>query len=78
MYYEEHYVLLSPNMQQRFVNLAELKLALQELLVPMQQDLPRDLQGKQIELQVESLLKTDCELEATDGRWQWYAVRLEK
>jgi hypothetical protein len=78
MYYEDHYVLLSPTMQQRFVDLAELKLTLQELLMPIQQELPRDLEGKVINLQVECLLENACEIEAIDGKWQWYAVRLEK
>jgi Protein CHLORORESPIRATORY REDUCTION 7 len=79
MYYEEQFVLLSPNMQQQFLNLTELTEKLRSLLTELQSDLPRDLaQISGIEAQVESLIKTACELDCSDGTWQWYAVRLEK
>jgi Protein CHLORORESPIRATORY REDUCTION 7 len=79
MYYEDHFVLLSPDLQQQFVDLAELTQKLRSLLTEIQSELPRDLGAiVGLDAQVEYLLKTACELDCDNGRWQWYAVRLEK
>lgn len=77
MYYEDDYVLLSPDLQPRFVKLPELREILEQLLPTA--SLPKDLEKlSNLEEQVNSLLKTACELECADGTWQWYVVRLER
>jgi hypothetical protein len=80
MYQEDHYTVLSPQMEQQFVNLAGLQTILKNLLEPMQDRLPKDLQKiSSIDLQIERLIKTACELDCPEvGVWQWYVVRLEK
>jgi len=80
MYYEDNYVVLPPDMQEKFVTQPELEKLLHELLVDIQDQLPRDLQNlKTIPEQVQRLIKTACDLDCGDrGTWQWYVVRLEK
>lgn len=80
MYYEDTYVVLSPDMQQQFVTQPELEQILHNLLINIQDDLPRDLQNiKTIPEQVQRLIKTACDLNCGDrGTWQWYVVRLDK
>ncbi|MFN7714454.1 MAG: chlororespiratory reduction protein 7 [Pseudanabaenaceae cyanobacterium] len=80
MYYEDHYVVLPPDMQERFVNQTELLALLEELLANIQDDLPRDLQDlPHIPDQAKRLCQTACDLDCGDhGVWQWYAVRLER
>jgi Protein CHLORORESPIRATORY REDUCTION 7 len=80
MYYEDNFVLLSPEMTEQFVTLPELEDILANLLTKMQDNLPYDLQKiSSIEAQVQRLIKTACDLDCGDsGVWQWYVVRLEK
>jgi hypothetical protein len=80
MYYEDNYVVLPPSMQEQFVTALELAEILLNLLVGLQDDLPRDLQSiPDIQQQVQRLIKTACELDCgAQGTWQWYAVRLDK
>lgn len=80
MYYEDTYVVLSPDMQQQFVTQPELEQILHNLLINIQDDLPTDLQNiKTIPEQVQRLIKTACDLNCGDrGTWQWYVVRLDK
>ncbi|WP_176453103.1 chlororespiratory reduction protein 7 [Pseudanabaena sp. SR411] len=81
MYYEDTYVVLPPDMQERFVNQLELEQILHDLLVEIEhQDLPTDLQNlPTINEQVQRLIKTACDLDCGDrGTWQWYVVRLDK
>jgi hypothetical protein len=80
MYYQDHYVMLSPNMEQEFLTLPQLRQKLEHLLTGMQDQLPRDLQKfDRLEAQVDCLIDTACELEVEgQGTWQWYAVRLDK
>ena len=80
MYYEDTYVVLPPDMQEKFVTQPELEQLLHDLLVDIQDSLPHDLQSlKTIPEQVQRLLKTACDLDCGDrGTWQWYAVRLDK
>jgi hypothetical protein len=80
MYYEDTYVVLPPDMQEQFVTQPELEKILHDLLVNIQDDLPRDLEDlKNIDEQVQRLIKTACDLDCGDrGTWQWYVVRLEK
>ncbi len=81
MYYEDTYVVLPPDMQERFVTQPELEELLQDLLADIQpQDLPTDLQNlTTINEQVQRLVKTACDLDCGDrGLWQWYVVRLDK
>ncbi len=80
MYYEDTYVVLPPDMQEQFVTQPELEKILHDLLVNIQDDLPRDLEDlKNIDEQVQRLIKTACDLDCGDrGIWQWYVVRLEK
>jgi hypothetical protein len=80
MYYQDHYVMLSPMMEQEFLTVVELRQKLSQLLGTMQDQLPRDLQKfDQIEAQIDCLIDTACELEVEgEGTWQWYVVRLDK
>ena len=80
MYYEDNFVILSPEMTEQFVTLPELEDILANLLTKMQDNLPYDLQNiPTIEQQVQRLIKTACDLDCRDdGVWQWYVVRLEK
>lgn len=80
MYQEDCYVVLSPELKEQFVSLAELKELLTNLLRQIAPQLPQDLQNiSNPERQVERLIDTVCELDCHDlGIWQWYAVRLEK
>lgn len=80
MYYEDTYVVLPPDMQEKFVTQPELEQILQDLLTNIQDELPTDLQPlKTIDEQVQRLIKTACDLNCGDrGTWQWYVVRLEK
>lgn len=80
MYQEEStYVILSPQGQEQFMDLAELQDLLRKLLVKLP-ELPQDLQSiPDLEQQVERLIKTTCELDCQEhGLWQWYVVRLNK
>ena len=80
MYYEDTYVVLPPDMQEKFVTQPELEQLLHDLLVDIQDSLPHDLQNlKTIPEQVQRLIKTACDLDCGDhGIWQWYVVRLDK
>lgn len=81
MYQEEDcYVVLSPELIEQFVSLPELEELLKNLLRKIPTQLPQDLQKiSTVELQVERLIKTACELDCHElGVWQWYVVRLQK
>ncbi len=81
MYYEETFVLISPDMQERFVTAEELRVFLGNLLQNLAvEDLPRDLQNlPTLEQKLDRLLNTACDLDCgSAGVWQWYAVRLKK
>lgn len=80
MYYEDTYVVLPPDMQEKFVTQPELEQLLHNLLADIQDDLPYDLKNlRNIDEQVQRLVKTACDLDCGDrGLWQWYVVRLEK
>jgi hypothetical protein len=81
MYQEEDcYVVLSPELTEQFVSLPELEDLLKNLLHKIPTQLPQDLQKiSTVELQVERLIKTACELDCHElGIWQWYVVRLQK
>ena len=80
MYYEDTYVVLPPDMQEKFVTQPELEQILHDLLVNIQDALPYDLQNlANIDEQVQRLIKTACDLDCGDrGTWQWYVVRLNK
>lgn len=80
MYYEDTYVVLPPDMQEKFVTQPELEQLLHDLLINIQDALPYDLQNlKTIPEQVQRLIKTACDLDCGDrGTWQWYVVRLDK
>ena len=80
MYYEDTYVVLPPDMQEKFVTQPELEQILHDLLVNIQDALPYDLQNlANIDEQVQRLIKTACDLDCGDlGIWQWYVVRLDK
>ncbi|MFN3926975.1 MAG: chlororespiratory reduction protein 7 [Pseudanabaenaceae cyanobacterium] len=81
MYYEELFVLISPEMEETFVTAEELKAKLTDLISALAPaDLPRDLQHLgTIAEQVDRLFKTACDLDCgAQGVWQWYAVRLKK
>ncbi len=80
MYAEEHYVVLAPDLTERFVTPAELAELLARLLDDLGDRLPPDLQKLSTsEERVKRLLATACDLDCGDaGTWQWYAVRLKK
>jgi hypothetical protein len=81
MYQEEDcYVVLSPELREQFVSLPELEDLLKNLLLKIPNQIPQDLQKiSTVELQVERLIKTACELDCHEfGIWQWYVVRLQK
>jgi hypothetical protein len=81
MYQEEDcYVVLSPELIEQFVSLPELEDLLKNLLRKIPTQLPQDLQKiSTVELQVDRLIKTACELDCHElGIWQWYVVRLQK
>jgi hypothetical protein len=78
MFYEETYVVLSPDLEQKFVDLTELRQILADLLDKSQPNLPKDLQNLDRAEQIDRLIDTVCEFEAPEGTWQWYVVRLEK
>jgi hypothetical protein len=80
MYYEDHFVVLSPERTEQFMTFGELKLLLHSLLESLPEvALPRDLQHFATrDGQVQRLIETVCELDCGDrGVWQWYAVRLD-
>ena len=79
MYYEDTYVVLPPDMQEKFVTQPELEQILHDLLIDIQEALPHDLLNLPIGEQVQRLIKTACDLDCGDrGTWQWYVVRLDK
>ena len=79
MYYEDTYVVLPPDMQEKFVTQPELEQILHDLLIDIQDALPPDLLNLPIGDQVQRLIKTACDLDCGDrGTWQWYVVRLDK
>ncbi len=81
MYYEETFVLISPDMQEQFVTAEELRSILGNLLQTLAvEDVPKDLQNlPSLEQKLDRLLNTACDLDCgSAGVWQWYAVRLEK
>lgn len=78
MFYEETYVVLSPALEQQFVNLAELRQILDGLLSTPDVALPPDLQNLDRVAQIDRLIATVCEFETPEGKWQWFVVRLEK
>lgn len=78
MFYEDTYVVLNPDLEQQFVDLAELRQILANLLAQSPDNLPKDLQDLNVEEQIDRLIATVCEYESEAGTWQWYVVRLEK
>ncbi len=78
MFYEETYVVLGPDLEQKFVNLTELRQILADLLDQSLHNLPKDLQDLNRAEQIDRLIDTVCEFETPGGTWQWYVVRLEK
>lgn len=80
MYQEDMFVLLEPGQPEEFLTPAELLTRLEQILQPLQDDLPRDLQRfTSITDQATHLRDTNCEFEIEPGRsLQWYVVRLEK
>jgi hypothetical protein len=80
MYQDDCYVVLSPELNEQFVSLPELKDILKNLLLKIPTQLPQDLQNiSNLDSQVDRLINTVCELDCHElGVWQWYVVRLEK
>lgn len=80
MFQEEMYVLLMPGEEEVFLTPDELLVQLTQVLQPLQDSLPRDLQRfSAVEDQAKHLRDTACEFELRPGEaMQWYVVRLEK
>lgn len=77
---EDMYVVLVPGEDEIFLTASELLERLKTLLLPHQNDLPRDLQRfASVEAQATYLRDTACDWELQPGElMQWYVVRLEK
>ncbi len=80
MYQEDGYVVLESNQPEQFMNAAELKTKLVDLLLSEEVIIPRELeQFNSQELQAQHLLDNYFELDiGADKYLQWYVVRLEK
>jgi len=81
MYYEETFVLIDPNLQERFLTGMELRDVLGDLLQTLSiEEQPQDLQNlPSLEQKIDRLVNTACDLDCgSAGVWQWYAVRLKK
>ncbi len=74
----DHYVVLEPGKEERFLTAKETLLWLTKWLRKMEQ-LPKDLQKQSsINESAQKLLDTACELEIKHGfKLQWFAIRLE-
>lgn len=80
LYESDTYVVLETNQPEQFLTTKELLQKLEAALVPLQSDLPRELQRfSTIAAQASYLLETYFELDiGPDQFLQWYVVRLEK
>lgn len=80
MYQEDGYVVLETNQPEQFMDSAELKAKLADLLQQSEVIIPRELeQFESPELQAQHLLNNYFELDiGADKYLQWYVVRLEK
>lgn len=80
MYQEDGYVVLESDQPEQFMNAAELKTKLADLLQQSDVVIPRELeQFTSPELQAQHLLDNYFELDiSADQYLQWYVVRLEK
>ena len=80
MYQEDGYIVLETNQPEQFMDLAELKAKLVNLLQQSEVIIPRELeQFESPELQAQHLIDNYFELDiGTDQYLQWYVVRLEK
>lgn len=80
MYQEDGYVVLESDQPEQFMNAAELKTKLANLLQQEDVIIPREVeQLESPELQAQHLLDNYFELDiSADQYLQWYVVRLEK
>jgi Protein CHLORORESPIRATORY REDUCTION 7 len=80
MYQEDGYIVLESDQPEQFMNAAELKTKLANLLQGSDVIIPRELeQFTSPELQAQHLLDNYFELDiSADQYLQWYVVRLEK
>ncbi|MEL6578256.1 MAG: chlororespiratory reduction protein 7 [Cyanobacteria bacterium J06621_12] len=80
MYQEDGYVVLESDQPEQFMNAAELKTKLANLLQQEDVIIPREVeQLDSPELQAQHLLDNYFELDiSADQYLQWYVVRLEK
>ena len=80
MYRQDGYVVLETNQPEQFMNSAELKTKLIDLLQQSEVIIPRELeQFESPELQAQHLIDNYFELDVgADKYLQWYVVRLEK
>ncbi|MEL6501405.1 MAG: chlororespiratory reduction protein 7 [Cyanobacteria bacterium J06643_13] len=80
MYQEDGFVVLESDQPEQFMNAAELKTKLANLLQQEDVIIPRELeQFESPELQAQHLLDNYFELDVSGDRYlQWYVVRLEK
>ncbi|MFM2312487.1 MAG: hypothetical protein RLZZ04_1763 [Cyanobacteriota bacterium] len=80
MYQEDGYVVLESDQPEQFMNAAELKSKLANLLQQSDVIIPRELeQFTSPELKAQHLLDNYFELDiSADQYLQWYVVRLEK
>jgi len=80
MYQEDGYIVLETNQPEQFMDLAELKAKLVNLLQQSEVIIPRELeQFESPELQAQHLIDNYFELDiGTDQYLQWYVARLEK
>ncbi|MEM8719612.1 MAG: chlororespiratory reduction protein 7 [Cyanobacteria bacterium P01_G01_bin.39] len=80
MYQEDGYVVLESDQPEKFMNSAELKAKLVDLLLSDEVIIPRELEKfDSRELQVQHLIDNYFELDIGEDKYlQWYVVRLEK
>lgn len=80
MYQEDGYVVLESDQPEQFMDTAELKTKLIDLLSLEEVTIPRELEKfESQELQAQHLLDNYFELDiGADKYLQWYVVRLEK
>jgi hypothetical protein len=80
MYQEDGYVVLESDQPEQFMNAAELKTKLANLLQQSDVVIPRELEKfTSPELQAQHLLDNYFELDVSADQYlQWYVVRLEK
>ncbi|NCJ07730.1 chlororespiratory reduction protein 7 [Synechococcales cyanobacterium C] len=76
----EMFVVLESQQPEQFLTPQELLAKLVQMLEPMQDELPPDLQLLATAMdQAQHLMQTSCELNLGPNQFlQWYAVRLEK